>query len=488
MIDPILTKFDVLVVDDDEAVRDSLSSFLGSVGIQVRTASTPEEALGIARNEGVQVVISDVRMPGMDGITLLGKLHEISPDIEVLIVTGHSNEQLAIDALRAGAFDYFRKPLNAREIVESLRKTRQFQLLRAENRNLKALIERTQETAGAPVFGSAPASQELLARLQRAAAATETTVLLCGETGTGKEVAARFLHQHSRPSDAPFVAVNCGAFPEQLLEAELFGHEKGAFTGADKQKPGIFEMAQGGTVFLDEVSEMSLGAQSRFLRILEERKFRRVGGTREVEISGVRVIAATNRDLKQYVEEKKFREDLYWRLSVARIELPPLRERRQDIAPLARRFLDELSTRFRRKLSLAKAAERALAAYRFPGNIRELRNLLEHAAVFASNSDITPRDLGIPPAPGDAPDLPEVPLVPMPAVAPSPAAAPVSGKANAPSIGDNLDLDQMELNLVKEALRRHPGNHTRAAKALGITPQALYRKLEKFGMKKPSGD
>jgi len=447
---------DILLVDDDEAVRDSLGEYLETMGWNVRTADCAEKGLKIVEEGYGDIVVSDVRMPGMDGIEFLRSLKQLNPDLEVLIITGHSNEALAIEALKAGAFDYFRKPINPREVISSLEKTSAFQLLKKENRNLKALLERFNHIDDRHNFlGDGPVSRNLLNRLERVAKVSEATVLLSGESGTGKEVAARLIHRLSRNPGAPFIAINCGAVAENILESELFGHEKGAFTGADRMKPGIFEMAQGGTVLLDEISEMSMHAQSRFLRVLEERRYRRVGGIKEVDIKGVRIIAATNKDLDKLVEEEKFRHDLLFRINVARIDIPTLKERNDDIADLAEYFLEEQRKLQDRNFQLTDAALSSLKEYEFPGNIRELRNLIEKAAIFAPTDTISPSDLGLGLAKGEE----------------SSAAALSS---------DNLNLAENECSLLQEALRRNPNNHSAAARELGITPQSLYRKIEKY--------
>ena len=447
---------DILLVDDDEAVRDSLGEYLESMGWNVKTADCAEKGLEIVEGGYGDIVLSDVRMPGMDGIDFLRNLKELNPDLEVLIITGHSNEALAIEALKAGAFDYFRKPINPREVISSLEKTSAFQLLKKENRNLEALLERFNHIDGRHNFlGDSPVSRHLLNRLERVAKVAEATVLLSGESGTGKEVAARLIHRLSRNPEAPFIAINCGAVAENILESELFGHEKGAFTGADKMKPGIFEMAQGGTVLLDEISEMSMHAQSRFLRVLEERRYRRVGGIKEVDIKGVRIIAATNKDLDKQVEEEKFRHDLLFRINVARIDIPTLAERKDDIADLAEYFLEEQRKIQDRDFELTDAALKSLKEYDFPGNIRELKNLIEKATIFAATGTLSPSDLGLGLAKGEE-----------------------SGAAALSA--ETLNLAENECSLLQEALRRSPGNHSAAARELGITPQSLYRKIEKY--------
>jgi DNA-binding NtrC family response regulator len=446
------------VVDDDEAVRDSLATYLESDGWDVVTAGSGEHALERMREGEADVMITDVRMPGIDGITLIREALDLDPDIEVLVTTGHSNEDLAIDALRAGAFDYFRKPLAGSEISASLQRTRRVRELKLENRRLRALLARmTKVTRHHTFLGRSGAAQTLLSQLEKVAAAAKATVLLTGESGVGKEVAARMIHRLSSSGDAPFVALNCGGVAESLLESELFGHEKGAFTGADKRNAGIFEMASGGTVFLDEISEMSHQAQTRLLRVLEERTVRRLGGTREVSVDDVRVVAATNRDLETCVRDGAFREDLFYRIRVAVIEIPPLRQRREDILPLATFFLESLNKESGRDLRLSEAAERALVNHDFPGNIRDLRNTIERACIFTSSEELMPTDLGLQPVSGDCrPDVVDA------------------------ALPDDLSLVAHEQRLITAAFRVNPGNHSAAARALGISPQALYRKLEKY--------
>lgn len=459
---------DVLLVDDDEAIRDSLGEYIESCGWNVRVADSPTLALEIVAEGYGDVVISDIKMPEMDGVTLLGKLKEIKPELEVLMITGHSNEALAIDALKAGAFDYFRKPLNAEEIITSLYRTGKYQQLREENRNLKELVSRyVKLNSRHNFFSDAPGSQNLLKQFQKVGEVPYATVLLTGESGVGKEVAARMVHNLSAGGEgAPFVAVNCGGLPENLLESELFGHEKGAFTGADKTKPGVFEMAKGGTVFLDEVSEMSMAAQSRFLRVLEERTFRRVGGQKEYSFDDVRVVTATNRSLQEQVEKGEFRHDLLYRINVASIHIPALRERSSDIVPLAQYFLEAINDRLNKNLILTRSAERSLMKYEFPGNIRELRNMLERASIFASTNKLTPFDLGLKADLSEDPEEEEE-------------------KGGGLQMPENLCLRDHEILLIRQAIQQHPNNHSAAARSLGITPQALYRKQEKYGIESP---
>ncbi|MCH2206517.1 MAG: sigma-54 dependent transcriptional regulator [Lentisphaerales bacterium] len=449
---------DVLLVDDDEAIRDSLSFYLESSGWKIKALESPLEALEVVKEGFGDIVISDIKMPDMDGLTFLSKVKEVNPDLEVLMITGHSNEALAIEALKNGAFDYFRKPLNAEEIITSLYRTRKYQRLREENRKLQSILDGYNKEELPTFFGESPKGQDLLKQLQRAASVDDATILLNGESGVGKEVASRMIHSLSRSKNKPFVALNCGGLAENILESELFGHERGSFTGADKQKAGIFELGMGGTVLLDEISEMSLHAQSRFLRVLEERTFRRVGGAKEISFAGTRIIAASNKDLEKMVYEEKFRHDLYHRINTVSIKIPPLRERQGDIVPLSRYFLDDFGRRRGREFSLVKSAENALMKYEFPGNIRELRNMLDRATIFAQTDKITAQDLGL------KADLEE---------------AVVDAGLKMP---DNLNLQHHEEMLIRAAMQKNPGNHSATARSLGITPQALYRKIEKFGI------
>ena len=457
----------ILIVDDDEGARDSLTSYLQSSGWQTITAESGAQAIELVKSGAGDIIISDVRMPEMDGIELTRKIKTIDPNIEILIATGHSTEELAIEALRAGAFDYFRKPLNVMEVSTSLVRTKKYREIKLENSRLKAVIERIANLNNEHAFiGESAAGKAMLRKIEKVANSPNTTVLLTGESGVGKEVAARLIHKLSKSPSSPFIAVNCGGITETLLETELFGKEKGAYTGADKTTPGIFEMANDGTVLLDEISEMSFQAQSRFLRVLEERRVRRVGGTKEISIGNARIIAATNKNLQERVENNEFREDLYFRIMVAPIHIAPLHERPEDILPLAYHFLNTFKKNTGKDLSFEKITERVLLAYKFPGNARELRNIVERAAVFTSDSTIQPKDLGIDLSAIDFEHLPEL-------------------KSSAVEFEiSSLNLAQIEAEAVRKAIAEYPTNHSAAARELGITPQALYRKMDKFGIKR----
>lgn len=451
----------MLIVDDDFAIRDSLSEYLQSEGWETLTAASAESALETIAAESVDIVITDVRMPGIDGIRFTARLREIAPDIDVLIATGHSNESTAIEALKAGAFDFFCKPIDVKQVSAALRRTRRFRDTRLENMRLRAVIERLSATGEKPAFiGTSPASHHLVRQVEKLAQSPTTTVLLTGESGVGKEVIARLIHDMSCPASSPFVALNCGGVAESRLEAELFGRDRGAYTGADRTVPGIFEMAVDGTVLLDEIGEMSPHAQSRLLRVLENRSIRRLGGTNEIPIRTTRIIAATNKDLEALARDGGFRQDLLYRILVAKIDIPPLRDRTGDILPLARHFLDQFMVQSNKKLSFSKAAERALISHAYPGNARELRNIIERAVVFGRATELSPADLGLAGA----------------------GALPRTNNENSDGdYGETLDLAFHERNLIREAVRRHATNHCAAARALGISPQALYRKVEKYG-------
>ena len=451
----------VLIVDDDPVILDGLSGYLRLEEWRVECVQSANEALAMLRREGFGFVITDISMRGMSGIDLLQRIRVQHPDIEVIIMTGISTEDFAIQALRAGAVDYFHKPIRGPEVSASLMRSLRVMELKSRNSQLNALVSRYSHSQSAPQsFGQSSAALKLQEQLLKVAAIPDATILLTGESGAGKEVAARIVHQASRQEYAPFVAINCGGISESLLERELFGHEKGAFTGADKRSPGVFEMAIGGTVMLDEISEMSLTGQTRLLRVLEERSFRRVGGVAEVRLGATRVVAATNTDLEQLVKNGQFREDLYFRLNVVPVHVPALRERKEDILPLAEIFLQ--ATANGANLSFAPASKRMLEAYDYPGNIRELKNIVEHAAIFSSESVIHPSELSF-----------------------SRLGAQQGGNGRDGGAGTleetSLNLVQSERRLIEKAMEQ-AGNHSAAARALGITPQSLYRRLEKFNL------
>ncbi|MBI5184579.1 MAG: sigma-54-dependent Fis family transcriptional regulator [Nitrospinae bacterium] len=451
----------VLIVDDEEVILSSLSDFLRHEEWDVVCANLGEEALKKLELEDIELVITDINMPGMDGLTLLQKIKEKFPDTEVIVVTGFSTEETAVQALKSGAFDYFRKPFKGTEILRSLMRTKKVVELKARCRRLEALASRLAGDESRHRFlGNSPAAVSFIKQLEKISASPETTVLLIGETGAGKEVAARAVHQMGKAAGKPFIALNCGGIGESMLERELFGHEKGAFTGADRRMPGVFEMALDGTILLDEITEMTFSGQGRLLRVLEERTFRRLGGHQEISLGGTRIIAAANKNMEDLVAGGKFREDLYYRLKVIQVRVPPLRERKEDILLLARHFLGVSG--ITPLPFLSPEAEQALLEYHYPGNIRELRNIIQGAAVFKAGQTIQPSDL---------------PFRKGPFAGKPPVLAPRTEEMPA----DGLNLEEQEKAILCRALKLHP-THSAAARALGISSQALYRKKEKHNL------
>lgn len=454
----------ILIVDDDDVIIDSLSSFLSQEKWDVVCAASGDEALKKIKKGNIEIVITDINMRGMDGLSLLKKIKEINPDIEVIIMTAYSTEDSAIKSLKAGAFDYFRKPIQGNDVIASLLRTQRVMQLKSQNIRLKALLSRMSgRDKKHPFIGNSKPVLAVVQQLKKISAIPDTTVLLSGESGVGKEIAARTLHHLSKSADTPFVAINCGGISESLLQRELFGHEKGAFTGAEKRSPGIFEMALGGTVLLDEISELNLSGQSSLLRVLDERSFRRVGGSSEISLEKTRIIASTNKNLEQMVVEKKFREDLFFRLNVIHITIPPLRERKKDILPLANYYLQLFDSRS--KLSLSPQAEKALEAYDYPGNIRELKNIIQHVITFREGDIIYPSDISFTkftvPTELEEPEKEEV-----------------------KDSSTDFNLEKVEINMIQAALKATSYNYSAAARTLGISNQALYRKMEKYNIRK----
>jgi two-component system NtrC family response regulator len=448
----------ILVIDDDESLRRVLEYNLAQEGYAVLTASSGEQGLDLLRKEGADLVVTDVRMPGMDGLQVLEGVRKVDPNVQVIILTAFGTIEMAVEAMKAGAFHYISKPFNRDELKLTIKKALQLKELEREN---VALREELKVRTGldAIIAESPPMSQvlELVVRV----APTDTTVLILGESGTGKELIARAIHGSSPRAHGPFVTVNCAAIPETLLESELFGHVRGAFTGAIRDRVGKFEAAEGGTIFLDEIGEMRPDLQVKILRVLEERMLERVGDNRLIHVD-VRVLAATNKDLSKAIQAGEFREDLYYRLNVVPLQIPPLRERREDIRPLAQHFLKQLGASPR--LTIAPEAFRALESYDWPGNVRELENALERAMIFHRGDVIT------------LDDLPE-------AVRTRKAKEAVPLPVSLPEAG--LSLEEVEKELILRALQKHGWNQSRAARYLGITRHTLLYRIEKHNIARP---
>jgi len=449
----------VLLVDDDDINLSILSSYLTSQKWKVICVSSGIKALKKLEDPSIKIVITDIQMPDMDGLMLLKKIKEFRKDVEVIMVTAHSSEDIAIRALKAGAFDYFRKPVNVEFVMMSLLKTRHIAELVKKNNRLESLVGLL--SAGKREILMSNSSNQMMGMLEKIAKTTDASVLITGESGSGKEVVARLLHQMSKPGKAPFVAMNCGGISENLLERELFGNERGAYTGAEKQMPGIFELALGGTVLLDEITEMDIAGQSRFLRVLEDRSFRRIGGSTELSLGDTRIMATTNKNLEYLVREGKFREDLFFRLDVLAVSVPPLRERKDEILPLAKFFLNAYCSG--RSLSFSSEAEQVLCQYNYPGNIRELKNIIQNAAVLSSGDLIDASDLRLHKLFQKSEPF-EVKALPKP---------------------NTFNLLKYEIELIRRSLLAFNNNQASAARALGITPQALNRRVKKYNLLSP---
>ncbi len=440
----------VLVVDDEPSNCASLERIFNKEGMRVFTAEGARPALDVLRGHRVHVVLTDLMMPGPSGVELLRAVKEVSPSTEVVLMTAYGTVETAVTAMREGAYDFVEKPLKRATIVRSVRKAIEHGTLIAENQKLRAEI---QALTHREIVGQSQALRQVLdVALQ--AAPSVANVLILGESGTGKELIARFIHQSSHRAARPFVPVNCAAIPEGILEAELFGHEKGAFTGASTRKEGRFARARGGTLFLDEVGELSPAVQVKLLRVLQEGEFEPLGG-RTVQ-ADVRVVTATNRDLSREVEAGRFREDLYYRLNVIALTAPPLRARREDIPLLVDHFLGIYCSRNgRSRLSPDREALACLANYHWPGNVRELENVMERAAVLAKGPELTVNDL--PPAVSRSEEQPEPLRFPV-----------------------GTTLAEAERQLIRETLRHTDGDKSLAGQLLGISARTIYRKLEEL--------
>ncbi len=447
----------ILVADDERSNVDSLSRIFTKEGWRVATADSGAQALDVLRREHVAVLVTDLMMPGMSGEALLRAARAVSPETEVVLVTAYGTVEGAVSAMKEGAYDFITKPVKRHAIVKVVRQALEKARLVAENRALRAQLAGLR--AG-EIIGNAPAFRAVLDTL-RQAAPTSATVLLTGESGTGKELAAHLLHDSSPRAAGPFVPVNCAAIPESLLEAELFGYERGAFTGAAGRKEGRFERAHGGTLFLDEVGEMSPAVQVKLLRVLQDGVVERLGGTQPLQVD-VRIVAATNKDLAAEVRAGRFREDLFYRLNVVAVHLPPLRERREDVLVLASAFLRRLAEKNGKVLTgFTPDALAALEGYDWPGNVRELEHAVERAVVLSRG------------ALADEPDLPE-------AVRRAHAQSGASGlPAGAISIPVGTTMEDVELLVIRETLRHTRGDKTLAAQILGIAARTIYRKLER---------
>jgi two-component system, NtrC family, response regulator HydG len=442
-------KGSILIVDDESVVRDSLGKWLEEEGYSVDTVSSGREALLKLPRQRWDLALLDIKMPGMDGIELQHKMRDVDPDIIVIIMTGYASVETAVQALKDGAYDYIMKPFDPDDLAHLVAKALDHRRVREENLRLR---EKLEEVQAVEMVGQSAAMQKVLEAI-RTVAPTDTTVLIHGESGTGKELVARAIHNLSPRRFMPMVTIHCGALTETLLESELFGHEKGAFTGAQYRKKGKFEVAEGGTVFLDEISDISLKTQTDLLRVMQEKEITRVGGNQVLKVD-FRAVAATNKDLPTLVKEGTFRPDLYYRLDVFGITLPPLRERKDDIPLLADHFLHKYSRAMNKRFThISRPALDVLLNYGWPGNVRELENAIERAMVIGREPEIQAGDF------------------PLQVSAPPPVAC-------------GLALEDVERGYILRVLEDCEWNQTRAAKVLGIDRVTLYNKIKKFGFKK----
>jgi DNA-binding NtrC family response regulator len=447
----------ILVVDDETGILDTLRILLKGEGFLAETAVGGQQGIERLKEIRPDLVLSDVRMPGVGGLEVLTAAREMDPNLPVILMTAQASLQTAIRAVNEGAFYYIQKPFSNDELVAICRRALESRVLKRENQALKNEISRRNRgEAGRPVGRSKPFLE--VVRLAETVAPSDSTVLISGESGTGKEILARYIHEMSDRGEGPFVSINCGALPESLLESELFGHIKGSFTGAVRDKQGMFVAARGGTFFLDEVGEMSPATQVKLLRVLQEREVIPVGATEPIAVD-VRIIAATNRDLEEEIRRGNFRSDLFYRLNVITIHLPPLRDRPDDVAILAEYFLNRFAGgRGKETPRLTPETLAALQAYDWPGNVRELENALERAAVLSPDGEISHDTLP----------------------------ARVTARAPQPLVGDQLPpnptLEIIERAYILWVLQSEGGNKTRAAEMLGIDPSTLYRKLVRYGI------
>jgi DNA-binding NtrC family response regulator len=459
----------VLVIDDEELYRRALERILVRVGHRVSCARDASEAMSVVSSDHLDLVLCDVRMPGIQGLELVRQIHDLQPDLPCIVITGYGSPEASVDALRAGAFWYLEKPFEqaSLDVVRRLvDQAIEHGRLKAENRLLQRQLRTRYRFEN--IVGTSPPLRYALEMVEKVAD-TDSTVLVTGESGTGKELVARALHYNSRRAERPLVTVNCGAIPEELLESELFGHVRGAFTNAVSHRQGRFALAHGGTIFLDEIGDMSPSLQVKLLRVLQERTFEPVGSSKSISVD-VRVVAATNQDLAVAIREKRFREDLYYRLNVIPIEVPPLRARREDVPLLVHHFLSTMNAEKGRAVSgFSDACMERLLAYEWPGNVRELENLVERLVILRGEGEIGPEDLPPPfgavrtPVRTDAPKLPS------------------SG------VPFNDIVDRFETDLILQALEQTHWNKQRAAQLLGLNRTTLLEKIKKKGLEPPPG-
>ncbi len=449
-------KAKVLIVDDDTSMCELLAEGLAQQGYEARWRASPHDALAEIEQRNFDVVLTDINMKDMNGLELCQRATEAHPDLPVIVITAFGSMETAVQAIRAGAYDFITKPFDIDVVAIAIERAVKHGVLTREVQRLQRAVDESRRFD--ELLGASPAMKDVYDLLERVAE-SESTVLVSGESGTGKELVARALHRRSKRASGPFVAINCAAMPEHLLESELFGHTKGAFTDARTARPGLFVQAKGGTIFLDEIGDMPLGLQPKLLRALQERSVRPVGGDHETPID-VRVVAASNRDLETAIEERKFREDLYYRINVIHVELPPLRARGADVLLLAQHYLEHFAAQSQKDVrSLDPEAAERLSAYAWPGNVRELANCMERAVALTRNESISVADL--------------------PEKIRNYRTSHVLVAATDPS--ELVPLEEVEKRYILRVLEAVGGNKTLAAQVLGLDRKTLYRKLDRYG-------
>ncbi len=454
----------ILIIDDEPHNREALSLLLSGAGYQVETAHSGEDALKIMAKTPFEVVITDLFLPGVNGIDILKKVKDDSPSTNVILVTGKASAETAVEAMKEGAFDYITKPFNFEKLKIQVEKAMEKSRLVAENLYLRQQLRGKYKFDN--IIGNSLAMQQVFSRMERIVN-TDSTLLILGESGTGKELVAKAIHYNGARKDKPFIAINCGAIPAELLESELFGHVRGSFTGAVSDKVGKFELANNGSIFLDEIGTMPMHLQMKLLRVLQEQEVERVGSSNKVKLN-VRVISATNANLEEQVARGKFREDLYYRLNVIPLHLPPLRERREDILLLAKHFLQETCKDMNRQLmTLSTGALQALEAYDWPGNVRQMENVIERTVALTDGDLIERRDL--PPDLGGGEDEQELSGVLCPRV-------------TSKGVSMVKIIEEIERCMIKEAMSLGGGVKARAANLLGINRTTLVEKIKRLGL------
>jgi len=449
----------ILIIDDEKLLRWSLQQALSKEGYTVLSAETGQEGLKIFKDELPDIVLLDINLPDVSGVTVLEQIMEINRDTIVFMITAYSDIPTAVKTVKLGAYDFIEKPFNIEKLNILISKAAETVSLRKDVSTYRHILSERYNYSS--IIGESEEIKKIKEIAKKIATSDATTILLQGESGTGKDLLAKVIHYQSRRADRPFLEINCTALPESLIESELFGYEKGAFTDAKSTKKGLFELADGGTIYLDEIGDMKLGTQAKLLKVIENKTFKRIGGIKDITVN-VRIIAATNRNLEEAVKDGTFREDLYYRLNVIPVKLPPLRERERDVLILARYFIDQFNKEFKKHVKgLSPVVEERFLSYHWPGNIRELKNLIERIMILESTDLILPEHLPCEVNPVNK-DKQKKPVIVLPE--------------------EGIDIEEVEKDLIKQALQMTGNNQTKAAKLLNLSRDALRYRMQKFGL------